>query len=130
MKKSFKQFAMILTTLVMLFSLTGSVNGEVINSSQNPVGYAAKGHGVTCTPLFPLGFQGLMEFRYRHYGKSNFIVYLLDQEGNKIKLLANELGNCKGSKAIRMDNPGNYLLNIDADGRWTVLLKYVQSPKK
>ena len=55
--------------------------------------------------------------------QSNFIIWLMDNQGNEIDLVANEIGNFNGSKAVSITQSGNYLLNIDADGNWEVSIK-------
>jgi hypothetical protein len=65
-----------------------------------------------------------------HNGDSNFIVKLLDNTGDLIDLLVNEIGDFGGSVAIgvKRDNvmgakPGIHVLDIKADGNWTLLIK-------
>lgn len=53
-----------------------------------------------------------------HDGSSNFIVWLMDDQGNKVELLANEIGSFDGSTAISITTPGTYLLDVDSDGNW------------
>lgn len=50
----------------------------------------------------------------------NFIVELYDDEGHSIALLANEIGEYEGSTAERIPADGLYVLDIVADGDWTV----------
>jgi len=63
---------------------------------------------------------GLATFKMTHDGKSNFAIKLLDSDGNMVDLLVNEIGNFNGSKAARIDQVGLYLLDIAADGNWSV----------
>jgi len=65
-----------------------------------------------------------------HSGDSNFAIKLLDNTGRLVDRLVNETGVFDGSVAIgvRGDNivgakPGIHLLDITADGDWTVLIK-------
>ena len=62
---------------------------------------------------------GLIRFKMIHIGSSNFIVWLLDENGNRIDLLANEIGSFEGSKAIGLKQ-GNYLFDVSADGSWEI----------
>lgn len=64
--------------------------------------------------------NGLTTFKLKHTGSSNFAVTLLDKNGNLKELLANEIGNFDGSKATGVNTSGIYLLNITADGNWTI----------
>ena len=74
--------------------------------------------------------EGITIITMTHDGDSNFAIELLDNAGNTADLLVNEIGAFGGIKAIgvRNDNifgakPGVHLLNITADGNWTVLIK-------
>jgi len=74
--------------------------------------------------------SGITIITMTHSGDSNFAITLLDNAGGYVDLLVNEIGVFDGSKAIgvREDNiigakPGIHLLDITADGNWTVLIK-------
>jgi hypothetical protein len=62
--------------------------------------------------------SGLVTFRMTYDGTSNFMVELLDHNGRLVDVVTNQIGSYKGSQAIRISEPGIYLLNIDADGSW------------
>jgi hypothetical protein len=40
-----------------------------------------------------------------------------------VELLVNEIGSFDGSKAIGIDAPGLHLLDIQADGDWTITVE-------
>jgi hypothetical protein len=63
---------------------------------------------------------GLTLIRSRHNGQRNFIVQLLDKDAKTIDLVANVIGAYDGTKAIRVPVVGQYTLNIQADGNWTI----------
>lgn len=63
--------------------------------------------------------SGLYIFTMKHTGSSNFAVWLLDEKGNKIDLLVNEIGSYSGKKSEQL-TVGKYFLDITADGLWTV----------
>ena len=74
--------------------------------------------------------SGITIITMTHNGDSNFAIKLLDNTGGLVDLLVNEIGVFDGSVAIgvREDNiigakPGTHLLDITADGNWTVLIK-------
>ena len=74
--------------------------------------------------------EGITIITMTHDGDSNFAIELLDNAGNTADLLVNEIGAFGGIKAIGVRNgnifgakPGVHLLNITADGNWTVLIK-------
>ncbi len=79
------------------------------------------GHGQEATKSFYLK-KGLARFKMIHSGSENFIVRLLDDEGNNIKTLTNSIGNFDGSKAVRIPKSGYYLLDINADGSWLITI--------
>lgn len=64
--------------------------------------------------------SGLHRFRMTHAGEGNFIVWLLDGQGNQIDLLANEIGPWDGDAAVGIPRDGAYVLDIVADGPWTI----------
>ena len=77
--------------------------------------------GTTATDFFHLG-QGLKRFDMTHQGSKNFIVWLLDKNGARVTggLLANEVGPYEGSRAIQVPRDDIYLLQVEADGTWSV----------
>lgn len=79
--------------------------------------------GTEATSTFRLE-KGLSKFTMTHDGSSNFIVWLIDANtGQKLDLLANEIGSFDGSKAFGITSAGDYILNIDADGPWKVTVE-------
>jgi hypothetical protein len=80
------------------------------------------GDGQKVSEIFYLE-NGLRRIEMKHDGSSNFIVWLIDDQGNKIELLANEIGSFEGSKAIGITNPGTYMLDISADGNWEISIE-------
>jgi hypothetical protein len=44
----------------------------------------------------------LKTFTMKYDGSENFIVWMVDDQGNKVDLLANEIGSFDGSKAVRI----------------------------
>lgn len=77
------------------------------------------GVGQKATQKFPIG-KGLATFSLKHDGQSNFAVLLLDNNGSTVELLVNEIGPFNGSKAVKIPKDGDYLLDISADGNWTI----------
>ena len=56
-----------------------------------------------------------------HQGERNFIVSLLDKNGKDVDpVVANEIGVATPSKAVRVPKDDIYLLNVTADGPWTI----------
>ena len=66
---------------------------------------------------------GSTVFRLRHDGSQYFTVWLLDNKGAKVEMLANEAGSFSSSKTVEIDQPGVYILDIAADGSWTITVE-------
>lgn len=79
------------------------------------------GRGQKATDLFYLP-QGLARFEMTHSGDSNFAIWLMNDLGIREGLLVNEIGSFQGSKAVRIEKPGMYLMDITADGTWKVTI--------
>jgi hypothetical protein len=77
------------------------------------------GSGQEATSKFTLE-EGLSIFKMSHDGDSNFAIWLMDNNGNNEELLVNEIGEFDGAKAVGIDDGGTYLLDISADGDWSV----------
>ena len=91
-------------------------------SNAPPVPKTLKGKGQQASEVFYLD-KGLARFEMTHDGDSNFAVWLLDDEGDKVELLVNEIGEFDGSKAVSIRNSGIYLLDISADGNWEISIE-------
>jgi len=79
------------------------------------------GQGQEATRVFRLN-RGLARFSLAHTGDDNFIVWLLDSSGDQIDLLVNEIGPFNGSAAVGIEQAGQYLLTVDADGAWQIVV--------
>ncbi len=62
--------------------------------------------------------QGLVDFHTSYVGTNNFRVELLDRNGKLVNVVTDRIGSYKGSQSIMINEPGIYLLNVDADGDW------------
>lgn len=80
------------------------------------------GTGQTATEKFELQ-SGLAVFKMTHTGSRNFGIWLYDSNGERLELLVNDIGNFNGSKAVQIPANGEYLLDVSADGPWTVIIK-------
>jgi len=80
------------------------------------------GRGQQATSFFVLT-DGLHRFALAHDGTGHFGVSLLDAQGHLVDLLANDIGPFSGSKAAGVRRSGAYLLDISADGNWTVSIE-------
>ncbi len=88
-----------------------------------------QGRGQQVSPKFTLD-SGVAIFHMTHDGSSNFAIRLLDHEGQLVELLVNEIGPFDGSKAVGVKKgaifgakPGIHILDIAADGNWTVVIE-------
>jgi hypothetical protein len=80
------------------------------------------GHGQQVSPMFNLA-SGLTTFHMTHDGRANFAIVLLDREGNWVELLVNEIGAFDGGKAAGIREAGVHILDISADGNWTITIE-------
>lgn len=96
-----------------------TVTPPVVLSSPNPI--TLSGSSQKATQPFVLQ-QGLSIFTMSYTGSSNFIVILLDSNGNSVSYLSNAIGNYSGSQAINISTAGSYLLNVQATGSWNIVI--------
>ena len=75
------------------------------------------GNSDTVTEPFYLS-QGLVIFHLTYSGDSNFIVYIIDANGNK-ENMANEIGRYSGTKSLTVNQAGNYRLGIEVGISYT-----------
>ena len=74
----------------------------------------------TATGFFRLS-RGVKDFEMTHKGEGRFTVRLLDENGAKVgRSLAKVKGSFRGSRSVRVPRDGIYLLQVEADGPWTV----------
>ncbi len=85
-------------------------------------GQTFSGSGQEATRPFAL-IAGLAVFEMEHRGEGAFLVRLMDDKGNVVGEVANAQGVFGGSRALRVAETGRYLLDVVADGRWSVRLR-------
>lgn len=90
-----------------------------------PTNISLSGEGQEASQMFTLT-EGLSIFTMKHSGASNFAIWLMDSNGQIIELLVNEVGDFDGAKAVGISKSGDYILDINADGPWTV---YISQPR-
>lgn len=101
---------------------TVSVEQPAVTPSIPAVPQMFTGHGKQVSPLFRLD-DGLVTFRTTHDGSRNFAIWLLDARGERVELLVNEIGTFDGAEAVWIRSTGAYLLDIAADGNWTIAVE-------
>jgi hypothetical protein len=79
------------------------------------------GTGDQATQKFHLQ-SGLSIFTMKYDGSDNFIVELKDHNGELVDLLANVIGSYDGSQAEGITSDGDYILNVQASGPWTITI--------
>ncbi|MCK6258770.1 hypothetical protein LCY76_19565 [Fictibacillus sp. KIGAM418] len=77
------------------------------------------GSGDTATKQFKLE-PGFVVFQAKYTGSQNFIVTLLDENGNNVDLLVNTIGSYQGKRFVAVPDGGKYMLNVKASGPWTI----------
>lgn len=92
-------------------------------TTTTPETVTLSGTGDTATNAFSLEL-GLTIIRLTHDGSSNFAVLLMNSDsGDRVELVANEIGTFDGSKPIEITTTGNHILDIDSDGNWTASIE-------
>lgn len=95
--------------LVLLLAAPLSLSAQQFNGS-----------GQKATGLFALP-EGLSVFELEHRSESGeFVVRLLDDQGQVVDELARASGRFGGSKAIRIPRSGQYVLDVNATGAWLI----------
>jgi len=90
--------------------------------SDAPQTSSFQGNSQTASDFFQRS-EGLKRFAMTHQGSGHFGVTLLNKDGSRIgmeSLLANEVGPFNSSKAVRIPREDVYLLQVSADGPWSV----------
>lgn len=87
-----------------------------VASAQMPYSKSGSGDEVFAVRLN----QGLVTSSGEHTGESNFIVYLIDQDGNHLDLVANGIGDYDFSNATQINQTTTYYYTVSADGDWTI----------
>jgi hypothetical protein len=87
-----------------------------ITSGQNT--NSLTGNGDTISDFIEMD-EGFYKFETSHNGDSNFIVQIVDLNGDTEAYITNEIGDYEGTKGNYIDN-GIYLFSINADGNWNI----------
>ncbi|HNX18240.1 MAG TPA: hypothetical protein PKM50_07950 [Methanoregula sp.] len=95
---------------------TGASTGRSTGTSGTTA--VLSGTGDQIVPFYAAQ-SGLWLFNMQYSGESNFIVWLKDEKGKRVSLLANEIGTYSGIKPLNL-NAGKYYLDITSSGPWTI----------
>ncbi|WP_368503160.1 hypothetical protein AB3N04_12945 [Alkalihalophilus sp. As8PL] len=79
------------------------------------------GTGDTATEFFNLSGE-FATIELKHSGSRNFIVRMKDASGMENESLANDIGNYEGKTFLFLSNTGEHLLDVKADGDWSVII--------
>ncbi len=109
-----------------ILDVTANGNWTIVieqpRATDAPTTKSFSGDTQLATELFSLE-KGLKTFKMIHKGSANWAPLLLDKDGNYVELLANDIGPFDGSKAVKINRDGLYLLNITANGDWTIVIE-------
>lgn len=88
----------------------------------SPAPQTISGRGKSVSQKFQLQ-AGLSTFKMTHVGRSNFAIWLYDSSGERIELLVNEIGSFDGKMALGIEHTGQYVMDVEADGAWSVVVE-------
>jgi hypothetical protein len=77
------------------------------------------GSGTTATSLFTLS-KGAWKFTWECPEEGYFGITLLDRDGNYVDLVANQVDQSSGSSLVGVASTGQYLLNVESEGSWSL----------
>jgi hypothetical protein len=82
------------------------------------------GSGPEATRPFQLE-SGLTVIQMKHQGNANFIVDLLDENGNSVAPMGvvNVIGPFQGSTPVQIKRSGQYLLDVQNAGNWQIVVR-------
>ena len=103
---------------------TNTQGGQAEKSTQNVESKIIKldGKGRQASEKFILE-PGLSIFAINHDGNSNLVIHLLDRECKSVDTLFNQIGAFEGQRGFAIAEGGQYLLDIAADGKWTIAIR-------
>lgn len=111
--------------ILLLFFLVFITLSTITSADVTPIKSFLENGGTVTDPFYLP--QGSAIFSMQSTGGSNFIVWLLDENGKKINLLANEIGLFSGSRGVQVPQSGNYALDVKASSLWSIK---ISRPKK
>ena len=63
---------------------------------------------------------------FEHDGEGHFGIWLEDETADEIALLANDIGELSGSSSEHIDVAGWYMLDVEADGAWSIRVEQLE----
>lgn len=102
----------------------GCVYPGVAQDTSIPADEVFEGYGATVVSL-DLPDDYLHTVAFTHTGESNFAVWSVDEDGESIDLLVNEIGDYQGARPLDFDVEP-VALDIEADGTWQAIVQVLQ----
>lgn len=99
---------------------SGNSQSSSVQTAQDTI--RLDGRGRQASQKFNLQ-PGLAVFKTTHDGSSNLIIRLLNHDGQAIDTLFNQIGKFDGERGFEIREAGEYLLDVAADGNWTVAIE-------
>jgi hypothetical protein len=98
----------------------GKAETSAKEAASAPIKFSGKGD--QASSKFELQ-AGLSTWQITHAGRSNVKISLLKGDGKEIDMPLNEIGKFNGTLVVHVAKAGEYLLNVRADGKWTVTIE-------
>ncbi len=98
------------------WQITFAPSAKLSEPAPKPVSFS--GNGIQVTKKFYLP-AGEYSFKATNKGEENFIIKMVDEDGNSTKRLVNEVGNFEGDFTVKNVFDGNYVFTITG-GNWTI----------
>ena len=73
--------------------------------------------------------QGLCVFTMSSNAPRNFSTKLLDENGEQKELLADVIGAYSGSRAVQIEKPDLYILEVESNAKWTINVVPIAPPE-
>ncbi len=93
---------------------------------ENQAGYDSTSTSGRGSDALEIGLRpGVITFSYSYQDEGDFpghfAIEILDEQGNSVALIANNIGTTEGSKSVPISMEGTYFVNVTADqGSWTL----------
>lgn len=98
-------------------TIVGDAQSAVAEDDFKMQKFSGKGTSATNRIELP---QGVYVVKSLARGDSNFIVKLVNKDDGDYEPIVNEIGNYDGSSTVIIDSAGVYILDVVADGEWTI----------
>lgn len=122
---------LVIIVFVWFCSTSGNRDKSPRNDSKSMISHIEESKGSTNETIQGRGdniekvylYSGLAEFSFTNSGSANFIVWLINMDGDKLSLLVNDVGSYSGSKTAKIPSAGTYILEVKSDGNYVIKIK-------